>query len=95
MKIIRDSHCQVDPIALVCYIDELFKFNIKKEITSDIQIPVLIIAGKWDITYPVDQVGKLMEVYPNAEFKIFEHSGHMPFISESDLFNQCIEQFLL
>ena len=40
-------------------------------------------------------LGKLMEVYPNAEFKIFEHSGHMPFISESDLFNQCIEQFLL
>lgn len=95
MKLIHDSHCQVDPIALLCYINELFKFDIKKEIQTNLKIPVLIIAGRWDITYPADQVERLKGVYPDAEFEIFEYSGHMPFISEKDKFNQLIEQFLL
>lgn len=95
MKLIHDSHCQVDPIALLCYINELFEFDIKKEIQTSITMPVLIVAGRWDITYPVDQVERLKGVFPDAEFEIFEWSGHMPFISESDKFNEHIEQFLL
>lgn len=94
MEIIRDAHCQVDPIALVCYINELFKFNIINEKSDDVNIPVLIIAGKWDITYPSDQVAKLKTVYTNSRFELFDNSGHMPFISESLKFNHCIEEFL-
>lgn len=95
MKLIHDSHCQVDSIALLCYINELFKFDIKKEIQTSLTMPVLIIAGRWDITYPADQVERLKGVFPDAEFEIFEQSGHMPFISESAKFNEHIEQFLL
>lgn len=95
MKLIHDSHCQVEQIALLCYIKELFKFDIKKEIQTNLKIPVLIIAGRWDITYPADQVERLKGVYTDAEFKIFEHSGHIPFISENEKFNHLIEQFLL
>lgn len=93
MKLIKNSHCQVDSVALLYYIDELFKFDIKKE-SESIDIPTLIIAGRWDITYPAEQVELLKQVFRNTRFEVFEHSGHMPFVSEGDKFNEQIYEFL-
>lgn len=94
MQLIKAAHCQVDSVALLCYINELFQFDIKKMKEYVLDIPVLIIAGKWDITYPAEQVKQLTNVFKNAKFEVYEQSGHMPFISESDKFNKQIQQFL-
>lgn len=92
MKLIQHSHCEVDSIALLYYIDDLFKFNIAKD-SHHIDIPTLIIAGRWDITYPTEQVALLTKIFKNTDFKVFEHSGHMPFVSESDEFNERVKDF--
>ncbi len=94
MQLINIAHCQVDSVALLCYINELFQFDMKKMKEQIPDIPVLIIAGKWDITYPAEQVKQLTNIFTNATFEIYEQSGHMPFISESDKFNKQIQQFL-
>jgi len=93
MKLIQSSHCQINSIALMYYIDELFKFNIQSGSVS-IHIPTLIIAGKWDITYPAEQVKLLTNVFKNTRLEIFEYSGHMPFVSEHNKFNKQVCEFL-
>lgn len=55
-----------------------------------IDIPTLIVKGKYD---PFD-IDNDSENIKNAQTKIFEHSGHAPFIEESEKFKQVVSSFL-
>ena len=59
-----------------------------------IRVPMLVIAGRYDrIAMPRFQVQ--YKVYaPHADFMMFEHSGHFPFLEETAKHRQVLEEFL-
>ncbi|MBN1465980.1 alpha/beta fold hydrolase [candidate division KSB1 bacterium] len=61
----------------------------------EINVPMLILAGRYDrIALPRYQIQ--YEIYaPQAEFHIFEKSGHFPFLEEPGSHIQLIREFLL
>jgi len=57
-------------------------------------MPVLIIAGRYDrVSIPWFAV-KYKDYVPQAEFIMFEKSGHFPFIEEHGKFIQVVSRFL-
>lgn len=57
---------------------------------DNIKVPTLIIRGKYD---PFD-IDNDAEAIKNAQTEIFEHSGHAPFIEESEKFKEVVSTFL-
>lgn len=55
-----------------------------------IEIPTIIIWGATDQDTPIEQGKEFAELIPNAKLKIFDNSGHFPFIDEAVRFNQLI-----
>ncbi|WP_241960685.1 alpha/beta fold hydrolase [Mammaliicoccus vitulinus] len=57
---------------------------------DNIKVHTLIIRGKYD---PFD-IDNDAEAIKNAQTEIFEHSGHAPFIEESEKFKEVVSTFL-
>lgn len=51
---------------------------------SAINIPALILQGRYDWVTPMAGAEEMAREIPNAQLHIFENSGHMVFIEESD-----------
>lgn len=51
---------------------------------GEIRVPTLILAGRDDFVCPPDQAEILARGIPGAELRIFEESGHMPFVEEPE-----------
>lgn len=92
LRNILASHCEMDMRYVTSYIKEVISFN-SISYLSNIEIPTNIIAGKYDISFPVSQVSLLQKI-PDFQFFVFENSGHLPFISESERFNELIGEIL-
>jgi proline iminopeptidase len=60
----------------------------------DINMPVLIIAGKHDLVTPLDQSAELAKGLPQSKLVVMEHSAHFPFFEENYLFTQWVRQFM-
>lgn len=58
-------------------------FNVSS-VLSQVSAPTLVLAGRHDWITPVGQAQRLAEGIPKAQLKIFERSGHFPFIEEND-----------
>ncbi|MFW6318829.1 MAG: alpha/beta fold hydrolase [Bacillota bacterium] len=74
---------------------QLYGIDLRKtSITLD--VPIYIIQGKYDYNAPVylaeDYYNQLTA--PDKEFIIFNHSGHNPWINQSDLFNDTVKSLL-
>jgi pimeloyl-ACP methyl ester carboxylesterase len=61
---------------------------------SEIRVPALIVAGRFDPQAPVLCSEEIARGIPGAQLIIFEHSGHYPSIEERDLFKQTGAEFL-
>jgi len=61
------------------------KFNTLARL-KEIAVPALVLAGGDDWITPAEQNRRVHAELPNAEFAIFEASGHFPFIEEADKF---------
>lgn len=61
---------------------------------SEINIPVLVIAGKHDLVTPLDQSVELANGLPQSKLIVMEHSAHFPFFEENYLFTQWVRQFM-
>ena len=85
--------CVVDPLATLHYIEHLFRFDTRAQL-SQVKIPTLVVAGQWDIAFPADQVRLLHEGIDGSRYHEFMKSGHMPFLTQPDLFNYLLEDFL-
>ena len=59
-----------------------------------ITCPTLVVCGKYDSQFPLSCSIELAQTIPNATLKIFEHSGHYPFIEEPDKFQDVVKKFL-
>jgi L-proline amide hydrolase len=60
---------------------------------ADINVPTLIISGKYDESTPLlNQI--LHKGISNSEWVLFEHSAHLPHVEEEEKFMQTVASFL-
>jgi proline iminopeptidase len=57
-------------------------------------IPTLICEGKWDLTWSAEKAAVFKENHPNAQFVLFEKSGHNTYSEEPDLFFSVLKNFV-
>ncbi len=60
----------------------------------DIETRTLVISGQYDGKILYSEGKRISELLPNAEFKLFEGSGELPFIEEKEKFIGVLEEFL-
>ncbi|MFY0680253.1 MAG: alpha/beta fold hydrolase [Thalassovita sp.] len=61
----------------------------------DVGVPSLVMAGRHDgITPPEPGAERIVSLLPNAELKVFENSGHYPFIEETEAFFSTLTDWL-
>lgn len=57
--------------------------------------PVLVLAGRYDRTCPVEAAEAIAAGVQHAELVIFEQSGHMTYVEENDRYVAAVRDFLL
>lgn len=67
--------------------------DFRKEL-SKIDVPTLIIAGRYDGVSTPEYNVQYKTYMPNAQFEMFEHSGHNPYLEEPTKFYTTFEQFI-
>lgn len=60
----------------------------------DIPQPVLVLAGRYDRTCPVEAAEFIAANVPNAELVVFEKSAHMTFVEENERYVTTVRAFL-
>ena len=68
-------------------------FDYRKQL-KDLKMPVLIIGGRYDRVAVPTMMIKFKEYCPQAQFVMFEHSGHNPQVEEPQKDFQVIREFL-
>jgi len=72
---------------------DVSKLDFRQDL-KNLNMPVLIIEGRYDrVAIPKWSV-KFKEYVPQAEFVMFEKSGHAPYIEETDKFFNLLNEFL-
>lgn len=70
-------------------IDQDFRRDLK-----DLTCPTLIIAGRYDGVSTPEYAVHYKQFMPQAKFVMFEHSGHNPYLEESEKFYGVLDEFL-
>jgi proline iminopeptidase len=60
----------------------------------ELQMPVLVLAGRYDRLLPPSLTLQFKECAPKARFVMFEKSGHQPYIEEPELTFSTLNDFL-
>lgn len=61
---------------------------------AEIKVPVLVVAGRFDIVTLPDQSRALADALPQSKLVMMDHSGHFPFFEENYLFTEWVRQFM-
>lgn len=61
---------------------------------QDVAAPTLVLAGRYDRTCVVQAAEVMAQGIAESELVVFEHSGHMMFVEEQDLFVAVVRSFL-
>jgi len=84
----------------------VYKRDVNKAVNSDVErfdlnpeirkfkFPVMVITGRFDMNVAPLVAYKIHQAIAGSKFRVFEHSGHLPFYEESDAFVQAVEEFL-
>jgi pimeloyl-ACP methyl ester carboxylesterase len=75
---------------------ELWEMDFRQQATR-LEVPVYFLIGRHDINAPTvlaEQYFALLDA-PHKEIVWFEHSGHTPWVSESDRFVQAVVNTVL
>jgi proline iminopeptidase len=73
--------------------NDIGNFDFRKKL-KDLTMPVLVIAGRYDRVATPAQIIKYKEYCPQAEFVMFEKSGHNPQVEENEKEMEVIRKFL-
>jgi len=60
---------------------------------KQIKIRTLVIAGEQDFFFKLEDVKKMAFEISGAEFKLIQHSGHLPNMEKPEEFNETISLF--
>ncbi len=89
-----DVYCQIaGRDADVTLGGDLASFDFRR-LLRDIQTPSLILAGRFDRVSLPRYAVQYRTLMPQAEFVIFEQSGHMPFVEEPERHDSVLRTFL-
>ncbi|MCP3925231.1 MAG: alpha/beta fold hydrolase, partial [Desulfobacterales bacterium] len=94
LEYLKDCYCSIDNVYIMSYIENLFRFD-STEWLKKIDIPTLVMAGKWDVGFPLSQVKLIHQSIANSKYIEFNQSGHIPFLTQHDRFNNELHNFLL
>ena len=72
------------------YFGKLIANRDNSEAYKSLQVPALIISGKYDFTCPHILWDGIVEEIPNAKYVLFENTGHNPMLEIPDEFTQTI-----
>ena len=72
---------------------DLGRFDLRRSLAK-LQVPVLILTGRFDRAVPPRLAGEYKHFLPTAQFVVFEESGHAPFIEENSRFIEAVKTFL-
>lgn len=61
---------------------------------STLTTPTLVIGGRHDRSIPLQHQERIASALPNAEFVVFENSGHFPYLEEPQRFAEVMRAFL-
>jgi len=89
-----DVFCQIaGPDAGIVLGGDLAAVDFREQLRS-IQVPTLVLAGRFDrVGIPRYEV-QFKTLMPQARFVMFEKSGHMPFLEESEQHDSVVRAFL-
>jgi proline iminopeptidase len=89
-----DVSCQIggDDVDFIVGGD-LGRFDVRRAL-STLQVPILILTGRFDRAVPPRLAAEYKHFLPNAQFVIFEESGHAPFVEETSNFVEALKTFL-
>ena len=60
---------------------------------GEIRLPTLVTSGRYDACTPAI-AETLVRGVPGAEYALFEHSAHVPFLEESERYREVLVDFL-
>lgn len=69
------------------------KFDVRHRL-GEIAVPTLVIVGRQDLIAPLPFSEEIAKGIPEAELKIFEHSGHNPAHDEPAAFQRCVLEYV-
>lgn len=72
---------------------ELNRYNVTERL-REINMPTLIIGGKYDVHVAPEWSVTMAENIPNARLKMMQHSGHFPWLDEPGSFFDTVRDFL-
>jgi proline iminopeptidase len=61
---------------------------------AEIAVPVLVLAGRYDRTCVAEVAEAMAAGIPGAELVVFERSGHMPFVEETEAYLSAVGAFI-
>ncbi len=93
LALVKQSQVPVAPRTLLNFIDSLFRFDTRNRL-QQLKMPTLVVAGSYDIAFPIDQVALLRDGIRHCRFLVLERSGHLPFLTQSAEFNLALRAFL-
>lgn len=72
---------------------DLDRYDLNPEIRK-FEFPALVITGRYDMNVAPLVAYRIHQAIPGSKFRVFEHSGHLPFFEEPEGFVQAVEEFL-
>lgn len=73
--------------------NDIAKFDVTAQLKT-LRMPVLIVAGRYDRGLTPNLLNRYKEYCPQARFEMFEYSGHLPQLEESEKEFGLINEFL-
>lgn len=61
---------------------------------ADISAPTLVAVGRYDLFTSAPQADRIVDRLPHSQRVVFEHSGHMPWLDEPDVFFPVVNGWL-
>ena len=72
---------------------DALKYDLSNAVRA-LSVPTLVITGRFDATVAPSQSFGLSKSIPAAKFRVFERSGHMPFVEQPEEFAGVVKAFL-
>jgi proline iminopeptidase len=73
--------------------NEIPRYDVRAGL-SGVTVPTLVLAAQYDWVTPPTQSEQIRQALPDSEYVLFENSGHMPFIEETDLYLESVTNFM-
>lgn len=90
----RTAHAVYAPEVLRHFATESYGAIEVEDRLGDVSSPVLVLAGRHDRTCVVEGAEAIAAGVADAQLLVFETSGHMMFVEESEVFIEAVSRFL-